>query len=101
MSVSDEIGKLHDLLTKGAITQAEFEQMKARLLERATARAAVNRFRLSNKERWIGGVCGGIAEITEVDPWIWRLVFALGLVFGGFSALLYILLWILVPREVD
>ncbi|HVL36587.1 MAG TPA: SHOCT domain-containing protein, partial [Burkholderiales bacterium] len=33
MSVADEIAKLHDLLTRGALTPAEFEREKARLLE--------------------------------------------------------------------
>jgi phage shock protein PspC (stress-responsive transcriptional regulator) len=99
MSTADEIAKLHDLLTKGAITQAEFEQQKARLLGSGTAHVAINRFRLSNRDRWIAGVCGGIGELSGVDSWVWRLIFALGLMLGGFSLLLYILLWILVPRE--
>ena len=32
MSTADEIAKLHDLLTRGAITQAEFDQLKAKAL---------------------------------------------------------------------
>jgi phage shock protein PspC (stress-responsive transcriptional regulator) len=100
MSTADEIAKLHELLTKGAITQAEFEQAKARLLgSGGAARDTVNRFRLSNSDRWIAGVCGGIGALTGVDSWVWRLLFVLGLLLGGFTALLYVLLWILVPRE--
>jgi phage shock protein PspC (stress-responsive transcriptional regulator) len=101
MSTADEIAKLHELLTKGAISQAEFEQAKARVLgtgPMANASAAVNRLRLSDDDRWIAGVCGGIGALTNVDPWVWRLVFLLGLFLGGFTALLYVLLWILVPR---
>ncbi|HEU0200776.1 MAG TPA: PspC domain-containing protein [Burkholderiaceae bacterium] len=100
MSTADEIAKLHELLNKGALTQAEFEQAKARLLERGDpANVAINRYRLSNTDRWIAGVCGGIARLTGVDSWVWRLIFALGLLLGGFSLILYILLWALVPRE--
>lgn len=102
MSTADEITKLHELLNKGAISQAEFEQAKARLLgsgSMANASAAVNRLRLSDDDRWIAGVCGGIGALTNVDPWVWRLVFLLGLFLGGFTALLYVLLWILVPRH--
>lgn len=102
MSTADEIAKLHDLLNKGAISQAEFDQMKARLLGTGGvggAGAAVNRLRLSDDDRWIAGVCGGIGTLTGVDPWVWRLVFLLGLLLGGFTALLYILLWLLVPRQ--
>ena len=32
MSTADEIAKLHDLLAKGAISQAEFDQLKAKAL---------------------------------------------------------------------
>jgi phage shock protein PspC (stress-responsive transcriptional regulator) len=102
MSTADEIAKLHDLLNKGAISQAEFDQAKARLFGTGTmanAGAAVNRLRLSDEDRWIAGVCGGIGSLTGVDPWVWRLVFLLGLFLGGFTALLYLLLWILVPRH--
>jgi phage shock protein PspC (stress-responsive transcriptional regulator) len=101
MSTADEIAKLHDLLARGAITQAEFDQAKARLLDQPTEGElpAVNRLRLSDSDRWIAGVCGGIAAVTRVDSWIWRLLFVAGLFAGGFSVVLYILLWIFVPRE--
>jgi len=61
--------------------------------------AAIRRLRLSNDDRWIAGVCGGIAALTGVEAWIWRLVFVLGLLASGFTALLYIVLWIFVPRD--
>jgi phage shock protein PspC (stress-responsive transcriptional regulator) len=102
MTTADEIAKLHDLLNKGAISQAEFDQAKARLLGAGAmtgAGAAVNRLRLSDEDRWIAGVCGGIGSLTGVDAWVWRLVFLLGLFLGGFTLLLYVLLWILVPRQ--
>jgi len=100
MSTADEIAKLHDLLGRGAITQAEFERAKARLLDTpAAAPLPLNRLRLSNTDRWIAGVCGGIAGVTGVESYVWRLIFVLGLFLGGFTLLLYLLLWILVPRE--
>ncbi len=34
-----------------------------------------------------------------METWIWRLIFVLGLLASGFTALLYIVLWIFVPRE--
>jgi phage shock protein PspC (stress-responsive transcriptional regulator) len=100
MSTADEIAKLHELLAKGAITQAEFDQAKARLLAQpAGSTLSINRLRLSDSDKWIAGVCGGIGAVTGVESWIWRLVFVLGLLFGGFTLLLYLLLWIFVPRE--
>jgi phage shock protein PspC (stress-responsive transcriptional regulator) len=100
MSTADEIAKLHDLLTKGAITPDEYERAKARLLEAPSAvPLRLNRLRLSNTDKWIAGVCGGIAGTTGVESYVWRLIFVLGLFLGGFTLLLYLLLWILVPRE--
>ncbi|HVL37469.1 MAG TPA: PspC domain-containing protein [Burkholderiales bacterium] len=51
------------------------------------------------RERWIGGVCGGLARLTGIEPWVWRLAFVLGLVFGGVTLFVYAALWIFVPRE--
>ncbi len=59
----------------------------------------MNRLRRSATDRWIGGVCGGIARATGVESWIWRLVFAVLLIFGGTGLLVYLLLWIFVPAE--
>ena len=100
MSTADELAKLHDLMIKGALTADEFHQAKARLLGAAPSPAAsVNRLRLSENDKWIAGVCGGIAGVTGVDAWIWRLLFVLGLAFGGFTLFVYLLMWIFVPRD--
>ena len=102
MSVADELEKLHQLLAKGALTQAEYEQAKARMLASAPgpgAGLAINRLRRSVADRWIAGVCGGIARLTGVESWIWRMLFVLGLLFGGITVFVYIVLWIFVPRE--
>ena len=102
MSLADEIARLHDLLTRGAITPGEYERAKARLLDDAPgpgAGLAINRLRRSQSERWIAGVCGGIGRLTGVESWIWRMLFVLGLVFGGFTLFAYVVLWIFIPRE--
>ena len=59
----------------------------------------VKRLQRSNTERWIGGVCGGIAEYFSIDPTVVRLLFVLfALAFGG-GLLIYIVCWILIPAE--
>ena len=102
MTMTDELEKLHRLLQSGALTPAEYEAAKARLLGGAAGgpdtSLAINRLRLSDSDKWIAGVCGGIAAVTGVEAWIWRLIFVLGLMAGGFTAVLYIILWIFVPR---
>ena len=101
MTTADELEKLHRLLQSGALTPAEYEQAKARLLAAPGPAPALplNRLRLSDSDKWIGGVCGGIAQVTGVESWIWRLIFAGGLLLGGITAAIYIILWIFVPRE--
>ncbi|CAG1019217.1 hypothetical protein BURC_04078 [Burkholderiaceae bacterium] len=103
MSLADELIKLDELRTRGVLTTDEFERAKARLLEPQAAPApsvaAINNFRRSATDRWIGGVCGGLARPTGVDSWVWRLIFAVLLFLGGTGLLLYVLLWIFVPSE--
>ena len=102
MTMADELEKLHRLLQAGALTQAEFDAAKARLLGGAQSpdrSLPINRLRLSDSDKWIAGVCGGVAAVTGVEAWIWRLIFVLGLLAGGFTAVLYIILWIFVPRD--
>ncbi len=56
----------------------------------------------SVEQRWIGGVCGGLAEYWGAQAWVVRLVAFIGTLF--FPNLLlpaYIIAWILVPRQDD
>ena len=36
---------------------------------------AVNRFRRSEADKWIGGVCGGLGRSTGIESWAWRLLY--------------------------
>lgn len=105
MALSDEIAKLHELNRNGALTDEEFARAKERLIggahqpEYASGVAALNALRRSRGDRWIAGVCGGLAQATGADAWIWRLVFAALLLFGGAGLLIYVLFWIFVPSE--
>ncbi|AXA89851.1 PspC domain-containing protein [Massilia sp. YMA4] len=105
--ISDEIKRLHELHQAGALSDEEFARAKARLLDAPQAAPAGNgdlasefsRLRRSRTDRWIGGVCGGIGQVSGVEAWIWRLVFVLFTVSFGFGLVIYILLWIFVPEE--
>ena len=54
---------------------------------------------LSDKDRKIGGVCGGLAEYFGVDSTFVRLIFALLAIVGGLTVFIYIVLWIVAPRK--
>jgi phage shock protein C len=53
----------------------------------------------SEKDKWIGGICGGLGEHTPIPSWTWRLMFTLFVFVCGTGLLLYILLWIFVPGK--
>jgi phage shock protein PspC (stress-responsive transcriptional regulator) len=45
----------------------------------------------------VGGVCGGLAEYSGVDPLLWRVGFVALAFAGGSGFLVYLLLWLLMP----
>ena len=53
----------------------------------------------SGKEKILGGVCGGIAEYLKVDPVLIRLVWVALLFIGGIGIPLYLIAWIVIPRN--
>ncbi len=55
----------------------------------------------SQKEKIIGGVCGGLADYFSVDPVIIRLIFVLLFFFHGIGLIAYIIMLIIVPKEDD
>jgi phage shock protein PspC (stress-responsive transcriptional regulator) len=104
MSLSEELGRLGALHERGVLSDEEFARAKMRVLNGAPGAAApallaINALRRSREDRWVGGVCGGIARFAGVDAWIWRLMFALLTLCAGSGVLVYLLMWILVPAE--
>jgi phage shock protein PspC (stress-responsive transcriptional regulator) len=53
----------------------------------------------TEKDKMIGGVCGGLGRYFDLDPTLVRLIFAV--IFFGYGAgvMIYILLWIIMPSE--
>lgn len=67
------------------------------------AQKSRNRLYRDTSDKFIGGVCSGIAAYLNVDPAIVRILFAI-ITFGGFGLgfLAYIILWIVLPaKEVE
>lgn len=54
----------------------------------------------SSHDKIIAGVCGGLAEYFDVDPTIVRLLFVLAVVMGGGGVILYLILWLIMPKSV-
>ena len=50
-------------------------------------------------DKVIAGICSGLAKSLEIDPIIMRLVFVVGFVAFGVGPIIYLLLWLLMPKE--
>ena len=47
----------------------------------------------------IAGVCGGISKFYGLNPTLIRIVTLILILAGGLSLWVYLLLWIIIPRE--
>jgi phage shock protein C len=104
-TISDEMAKLDELHERGKLTDDEFKQAKARLLNTGTSMpidpllSRVNALRRNQSNRWIAGVCGGLSTALPLDAWVWRLLFVLLTLFGGVGLIVYVLMWVFVPEQ--
>ncbi len=57
------------------------------------------RLYLSDKNRVIGGVCGGIGEYFGVDPVIVRLLWVIFALVYGSGVFAYLIAWLIIPRR--
>jgi phage shock protein C len=61
--------------------------------------AGPRRLARSADDRWLGGVCGGVAAYAGVDANLVRLLVVLGTVLGlGSLLVVYVIAWILMPQ---
>jgi len=47
----------------------------------------------------IAGVCGGLADYFKIDSSLIRIIFVLLAISGGSGILIYLILWLVVPKE--
>jgi phage shock protein C len=54
----------------------------------------------SRDDRWLGGVCGGLARYFGIDSNLVRLLVVVGTVLGfGSLVIAYLVAWVLMPEE--
>jgi phage shock protein C len=53
----------------------------------------------SKTNRKLAGVCGGLAQYFNIDATLIRVLFVLLAVLGGSGLVLYLAMWIIVPKE--
>ncbi|MEE4024747.1 PspC domain-containing protein [Gordonia sp. PKS22-38] len=60
---------------------------------------APTRLMRSRDDAWLGGVCGGIAKRFGWDATVIRVLFVASILLPGPQLLLYLVLWLIIPRE--
>lgn len=53
-----------------------------------------------SRSKVIAGVCGGLGDYFNIHPAVFRIIFLVFIV-AGFGFLLYLISWILIPKEPD
>ena len=119
MNLAEQIEKLQTLRQQGALSEEEFTLAKKRVIDGAGAEttaessresnaasgqgapSALQRLHRSSRDKWIGGVCGGLGEMTRIPAWSWRILFILALLLHGIGLVLYVLMWIFVPIQAE
>lgn len=59
----------------------------------------MRRLTRSRTDRWIGGVCGGLAEYFGWNATLIRLLFILSCLLPGPQFLIYLVLWVVIPKD--
>ncbi len=59
----------------------------------------VKKLYLSQKDRKVAGVCGGLGEYLGVDPTVLRVIFLVSVFVGGVGLVVYLIMWLVVPKN--
>jgi phage shock protein C len=59
----------------------------------------MKRIYLSQSDKKLGGVCGGLGEYLDKDPTLFRILFILFALLKGFGIILYLIMWLVIPRR--
>ena len=58
-----------------------------------------NKLYRSRDNRWIAGVCGGLADFFGLSPKVVRIICALMIMVYGSGLIIYIILALFIPKE--
>lgn len=59
----------------------------------------MKQFYLSDRDKKIGGVCGGLAEYFGIDSLLVRIIVFVLVWCGTIGLWVYLLIWLIAPRE--
>jgi len=62
--------------------------------------AFMDKLYLSDTDKKIGGVCGGLGEFFGKDATLFRILFILLILFSfGFGVIAYLAMWLVIPKR--
>ena len=53
----------------------------------------------SQRDAWLAGICGGLGDCTPLPSWLWRAMFVATTIGIGVGLVLYLALWVFMPRR--
>lgn len=59
----------------------------------------MKRIYLSQTDKKLAGVCGGLGEYFDQDPTLVRIIFILLALLKGFGVILYLIMWLVIPKR--
>lgn len=89
------MGKPEDFMEPG---EEEAEKTQTETAPQEGEQKIRRRLYRDGDNRVLGGVCSGMGAYFNIDPVILRIIFVIALFMGGASVLIYIILWIVVPK---
>jgi phage shock protein PspC (stress-responsive transcriptional regulator) len=98
--IISSMGRPEDFDADTAEATADTSKQNTRQEYSYSERSTKRRLYRDSSDKFIGGVCSGIANYLNTDPAIVRILFAI-ITFGGFGLgfLVYILLWMILPDK--
>ncbi len=98
--IAQSMGRPEDFEAEQATETTSHSQQQSGTQQTFTAKKSKGRLYRDTSDKFIGGVCSGLAAYMNVDPAIVRILFAI-ITFGGFGLgfFVYILLWMILPPK--
>jgi phage shock protein PspC (stress-responsive transcriptional regulator) len=60
---------------------------------------AARKLTRSSDDRWIAGICGGLAEYTGIDATLIRVILLIATILGAGSLIvIYLICWVIIPK---
>jgi serine/threonine protein kinase len=59
----------------------------------------LHRMKRSRQDHVLGGIAGGLGLHTPIPSWVWRVAFLASVFFWGAGLMVYLVLWLCMPKE--